>query len=81
VVVGISSSGNAAIVIRAMQAAREVGCVTIGFTGQTGGKLKDAVGLCLCAPSTVTARIQEAHICIIHIICELVEQTLCQQEK
>ena len=76
VVVGISTSGNAANVIRAMRVARERGCVTIGFTGQDGGQLKEVVDLCLQVPSNSTPRIQEAHIVVWHIVCELVEREL-----
>ena len=76
VVVGISTSGNSANVLEAMKTARELSCLTIGFTGQNGGLLKDTVDVCLCAPATVTARIQEAHILVWHIVCELVEQAL-----
>jgi D-sedoheptulose 7-phosphate isomerase len=76
VIVGISTSGNSANVLEAMKTARELGCLTIGFTGQNGGLLKETVVVCLCAPSNVTARIQEAHILVWHIVCELVEQAL-----
>jgi D-sedoheptulose 7-phosphate isomerase len=76
VVVGISTSGDAMSVIRAMQVARERGCFTLGVTGQSGGRLIDTVDLCLRVPSDSTPRIQEAHIVVWHIVCELVEQAL-----
>jgi D-sedoheptulose 7-phosphate isomerase len=76
VVVGISTSGNSPNVLRAVEVAREFGAATIGFTGQTGGKLKASTTLCLCVPSTVTARIQEAHITAWHAICEAVDIAL-----
>ncbi len=76
VVVGISTSGNSANVLHAMRAARERGCFTLGMTGQDGGRLKDVVDLCLCVPSDSTPRVQEAHIVVWHIVCELVEREL-----
>jgi D-sedoheptulose 7-phosphate isomerase len=71
-----STSGNSANVVAAVQAARERGLATIGFTGASGGKLKDLVDYCLCVPSSDTPRIQEAHIAAAHVICDLVEQAL-----
>lgn len=76
VVAGISTSGNSTNVLCAMNAARKQGCFTIGFTGQSGGKLKDLVDICLLVPSDNTARIQEAHLLVWHIVCKLVEQEL-----
>jgi D-sedoheptulose 7-phosphate isomerase len=76
VIVGISTSGNSPNVIRALETAREKGCLTIGFTGEGGGRLKDVVDLCFRAPSDSTPRIQEAHIVVWHIVCELVERDL-----
>ena len=73
IVIAISTSGNSPNVLEGVKAARRLGARTIGFTGRTGGKLKRFVDLCLCAPSEVTARIQECHITVGHIICELVE--------
>ncbi len=74
VFVGISTSGNSENVIRAVQMANDIGMKVYCLTGQTGGMLKKKAE-CICVPSTVTARIQEAHILIGHIVCELVEQT------
>ncbi|MEN6414731.1 MAG: D-sedoheptulose 7-phosphate isomerase [Veillonellales bacterium] len=74
VVVGISTSGNSANVVRAMDKARLQGAKTIGLTGQQGGKLAKCCDLCLQVPSQVTARIQEAHILIGHIVCELIDE-------
>lgn len=76
VVIGISTSGNSPNVIEALTEARRKRCHTIGLTGRSGGKMKDLVDLCLCAPSTSTPRVQENHILIGHIMCELVEQEL-----
>ncbi len=73
---GISTSGNAESVVKATQKAKEMGLLTIGLTGQNGGKLKNYVDYCICAPSDYTPRIQELHITIIHIICELVEEEI-----
>jgi len=76
VVIGISTSGNANNVLEAIKQAKKQGALTIGFTGQNGGKLKPLVDFCFCAPSSVTARIQEVHILLIHIISSLVEEEL-----
>jgi D-sedoheptulose 7-phosphate isomerase len=76
VAIGISTSGNSANVLRGMSASTKLGLHTIALTGCTGGKLKDTVDHCLCAPSNETPRIQECHILMGHIICELVEQTI-----
>lgn len=73
VVVGISTSGNSPNVLLAIERARDAGCLTIGLTGRSGGKLADMVDLCLKVPSDDTPRIQEVHITVGHIICELVE--------
>lgn len=70
---GISTSGNSPNVLRAMQTAHDQGLVTVGFTGESGGQLKDCVDICFNVPSSSTPRIQEVHITAAHIICELVE--------
>jgi len=75
-VVGISTSGNATNVIEGIKQAKRQGAYTIGLTGRTGGKLKSFVDLLFPVPSEDTARIQEAHILVGHIICDLVENTL-----
>jgi len=74
--IAISTSGNSKNVIKAIKAAKDKNMLTIGLTGETGGKM---VGLCdylIQIPSTDTPRIQEAHILVGHIICELVEAAL-----
>ena len=76
VLIGISTSGNSKNIIEAYKVCKEMGISTISFTGQTGGKMKDASDLLLNVPSTDTPRIQESHIMIGHIICELVESAL-----
>lgn len=76
VVIGISTSGTSKNVLEGLKAARTIGCRTIGLTGGTGGDFSSLVDLCLTVPSSSTPRIQEGHITIAHIICELVEQEL-----
>ena len=72
-VIGITTSGNSANVVRAMQAAKEIGATTIGFTGGNGGQLSAFCDHNLVMPSAVTARIQEAHIFVGHSLCEILE--------
>ena len=74
VLIGISTSGNSANVVKAALKARDTGMHTIAFTGEGGGKLKDICDITVAVPSKVTARIQEMHIMVGHIICELVEE-------
>lgn len=76
VVVGISTSGNSKNVLAGIHSAKEVGAYTVGFTGCTGGQLGTLVHACLVVPSSNIARIQEAHILMGHIICDLVESEL-----
>ena len=76
VIIGISTSGNSENVIQAFKVAREMGLITVGFTGKSGGKLRSVADHCLCIPSDDTPRIQEGHITIGHIICEIVEREL-----
>jgi len=77
VLIGISTSGNSKNVVRAIEAAHEQGLVTIGFLGGSGGKLVELCQHSLCISSTQdTARIQEAHILIGHIVCGLIERHL-----
>ncbi len=72
-VIGITTSGNSANVVSAMQAAKEIGATTIGLTGGSGGKLNAICDFNLVMPSSVTARIQEAHIFVGHSLCEILE--------
>ena len=76
---GISTSGNSANVIRAIQLARKIGLSTIGMTGRAG-QLAGCVDLVFAVASDVTARIQESHITIGHILCDLVDRTLYPDE-
>lgn len=74
VLVGLSTSGNSVNITKALQAAKEIGMITVGFTGEGGGKMKEYTDYLLDIPSKDTPRIQEAHIMIGHIICQLVEE-------
>lgn len=76
VLIGISTSGNSANVVRAIEAGKALGAVTVALTGEGGGKLAALCDLTLAAPSRVTARVQEAHILIGHILCELVDDAV-----
>ena len=76
VLVGISTSGNSANIIEAYKVCKEMGIDIISMTGASGGKMKDFGGVLLNVPSTDTPRIQECHIMIGHIICELVESAM-----
>lgn len=79
VLIGISTSGNSENVVRAIQQAKELGMHTIGFTGERGGKLADVCDICIKVPSNNTGRIQESHILIGHILCEIIETNLFPQ--
>ncbi len=74
--IGISTSGNSDNVYKAIVKANEIGGKTIALLGKTGGKISKEANISIVVPSDDTARIQEAHICIIHGLCELVENTL-----
>lgn len=76
IAIAISTSGNSPNVLKGVAAARECGLITIAWTGGTGGKLAGLVDHPFVVPSTVTARIQESHITLGHVLCELVEETL-----
>jgi D-sedoheptulose 7-phosphate isomerase len=75
-VIAISTSGNSLNVLKGVEAARKLGLTTIGWTGGSGGKLMGLVDHCFLVPSTVTARIQESHITLGHVLCELVDEEL-----
>ncbi len=76
VLIGLSTSGNSKNIMNAFETAREKGVITIGLTGETGGLMKDLSDYLFNVPSTTTPRIQESHILIGHIICELVEEKI-----
>lgn len=75
VVIGISTSGNSPNVLKAIRTARELGAVTVGFTGIRKNQLKKLVHICFSAPSVKTPNIQECHITAGHIICDLVDKS------
>jgi D-sedoheptulose 7-phosphate isomerase len=76
VAIGLSTSGTSKNVVQGIRRARQLGLYTVALTGQDGGLLRDVAEECICVPSTDTPRIQESHILIGHILCELVENTL-----
>lgn len=76
ILIGISTSGNSLNVIKAIIVANNIGMITVGLTGADGGKMKDICKYLITIPSNDTPRIQEAHIMIGHIICEIVEKEL-----
>lgn len=76
IAIAISTSGNSPNVLKGVRAARECGLVTIGWTGGTGGQLATLVDHAFVVPSPVTARIQETHITLGHVLCELAEEHL-----
>lgn len=75
-VIGISTSGNSVNVEKAMQAARDQGCLTIGLLGRDGGRIAALCDVAMTVSAQHTPHIQEAHLVIIHILCDLVEQAL-----
>ncbi len=77
--IGISTSGNSENIIKAIQTCKERNIFTVGFTGEKGGKMASMCDICICVPSTETARIQESHIMIGHILCGLVENAIFKQ--
>ena len=76
----ISTSGNSANVIAAVEIAKQKGAVILAFTGKSASRLEQLADICLCADSDFTARSQEIHQLAYHIICDLVEQNICEQE-
>ena len=76
ILIGLSTSGNSQNILNAFEAAHDCGMTCIGFTGATGGKMAALSDLLINVPSTDTPRIQESHITIGHVLCELVEKSL-----
>lgn len=76
ILIGFSTSGNSKNVCQAMLKAKEIGGFTIGMLGDAGGEIYKLADCSIVVPSKVTARIQESHIMIVHIICEIVEKIL-----
>jgi len=81
ILVGLSTSGNSPNVIKAFDLANQIGMITVGMTGESGGKMKDISKYLLNVPSSDTPRIQESHIMMGHIICELVEEKMFERKK
>lgn len=76
VLIGLSTSGNSVNITNALQTARDLGMITVGLTGEGGGKMKALCDYLVNVPSNDTPRIQESHITIGHIMCQLVEEQL-----
>jgi D-sedoheptulose 7-phosphate isomerase len=74
ILIGLSTSGNSGNIIKAFEEARKKKVITMGFTGESGGKMKSLSDYLFNVPSTDTPRIQESHILLGHIVCELVEK-------
>ena len=81
VAIGISTSGKAKNVALALKQAKKMGIKTVALSGGDGGDIVKLADVALLIPSKITARIQEAHITVAHIICEIIEQQLCQEQK
>ncbi|MFA6922748.1 MAG: D-sedoheptulose 7-phosphate isomerase [Bacteroidales bacterium] len=81
VLIGISTSGNSINIINALDFAKQQGMITVGFTGLNGGKMKRYCDFLIDVPSSDTPRIQEIHILIGHIICEIVEKQMFEKNK
>lgn len=80
ILIGLSTSGNSANIVEALKVAKERGLIVVGFTGESGGKMKDYCDYLINIPSTDTPRIQECHITLGHIICQLVEEKFFSNE-
>ncbi|HTN47103.1 MAG TPA: D-sedoheptulose 7-phosphate isomerase [Flavipsychrobacter sp.] len=78
--VGLSTSGNSVNILNALEEAKKIGMITVCFTGEHGGKMKENCDYLINVPSTDTPRIQESHIMIGHIICQLVEEKIFKQQ-
>jgi D-sedoheptulose 7-phosphate isomerase len=76
VLIALSTSGNSVNIMKALETAKEIGMISVGLTGAGGGKMKEICDHLINVPSNDTPRIQESHITIGHIICQLVEQEL-----
>lgn len=76
VFIGISTSGNSANIIEALKECKEKGIISVGFTGENGGKMAEMCDYCIKVPSNETPRVQEVHILIGHIICAVVEEAI-----
>jgi D-sedoheptulose 7-phosphate isomerase len=81
VAIGLSTSGNSPNILRAFEVAKNLRVHTVALTGEGGGKLKGVADHCICVPSNETPRIQECHILIGHVVCELVEQAIFNEQS
>ncbi len=81
ILVSLSTSGNSVNILNAMDQAKKLGMINVALTGETGGKMKDLSDHLINVPSTDTPRIQESHITIGHIICQLVEEELFKKQS
>lgn len=81
ILIGISTSGNSQNIINAFEVANKLGCVTISLSGKDGGIVKNLCDYSLVVPSDDTPRIQEIHILCIHILCEIIEQSMMGLES
>lgn len=73
ILLGISTSGNAANICHALRVARAAGLATIGLTGQSGGEMKPLCDICICVPETETYRVQQLHLPVYHALCAMLE--------
>jgi len=80
IALGISTSGNSSNVLNAFRTARQLGLITVGFTGATGGRMPDLADICFCVPSESISRIQEVHITAAHALCGLIEEELISDD-
>ena len=80
VLVALSTSGNSVNILEAVQKAKEIGMIVLGFSGSTGGKMAAFCDHILLVPSNDTARIQEAHIMVGHIVCDIIERSIFTPE-
>lgn len=76
ILIGLSTSGNSVNIVKSFQKAKELGMITVGFTGATGGKMREVCDFLINVPCTETPRIQESHIMLGHILCEHIEALL-----
>jgi D-sedoheptulose 7-phosphate isomerase len=74
ILIGMSTSGNSGNVLRALERAKEIGIITVAFTGETGGKMNNVADFLINIPSSDTPRIQECHMLIGHTLCEIIEK-------
>lgn len=81
IAIGISTSGNSSNIIQALKKAKEKGLITVGLTGSGGGTLLQVADYCLRIPSEETPRIQEAHILLGHILCEIIDESFADERN